>query len=701
MTAAFPIAQETLESAAEARWEWAGYALSDPWFLLCIPLAIGAALVGSAAKRYAPGRVPSIGTQLPRSLRQRMLWVPDAVRFIAVVLVVLALARPLRGDVELTSTSEGVDIVMLLDRSSSMEKRENPGRQSPRRFDVARAVMSAFATRRMNDVEGASDNVGLIGFAKYPELLCPFTLDSDALNGVLAEIDTVRRRDMDGTGIGLAVAKAVDVLKNSEAESRVVILLTDGEETIGKIMPMAAAQMAAEEGVKLYSVFAGPKFVVRATLRSSQPRIRVPVPVGDLPEMAKMTGGKFFHAETAEELEDVYEAIEELERTEREEQRFAEHFDLYRAVPLPGDPAVPVRLALDIHLGPEVAVSEPGFLGFEILRPTYTVLLAFVPLLLVLGFMALAARRRGLRQIVHERHATRFLPGYSVTRARLRVLFACAAVLFLGLSMLGPVRGFTLREVERKGLDLVVCLDTSRSMLVEDKKPNRLERAKDQIRLLLDKLGNDRAALLAFSGDVRREAPLTRDRQTMRWFLDSASPSDNLEGGTDLGGALEAALELFDGRTGAHEAIILLTDGEDLQERGLEVAEEAAKRGIRIYVVGMGTRSGGKIPTDRGGFVRDEDGQEVVSALDGTTLEAIAAATDGAYLSIEDHPLPLEEIYQKRISHLEGRSLENGKERIPHDRYQWPLVLALLCMLGETSLRERRSKDRRSTEGKR
>ncbi|MCP3919237.1 MAG: VWA domain-containing protein [bacterium] len=323
------VVQEALESTAEARLEWAGYALSDPWFLAVVPVAVCAAALGLARRRYAPGRVPSLAAGLPRTLRQRLLWIPDVVRFVALVLVIFALARPLRGNVEMTSTSEGIDIVMLLDRSSSMEKRENPSRQSPRRFDIARDVMSAFATRRMNDVEGASDNVGLIGFAKYPELLCPFTLDSDALNGVLAELDTVRRRDMDGTGIGLAVAKSVEVLKNSEAKSRVVILLTDGEETIGKIMPMAAAQMAAEQGVKVYTVFAGPRYVVRSTLMSSQPRIKVPVPVGDLPEIAEMTGAEFFHAETAEELEEVYTAIEDLERTEREEQRFAEHFDLY------------------------------------------------------------------------------------------------------------------------------------------------------------------------------------------------------------------------------------------------------------------------------------------------------------------------------------------------------------------------------------
>jgi len=168
------------------------------------------------------------------------------------------------------------------------------------------------------------------------------------------------------------------------------------------------------------------------------------------------------------------------------------------------------------------------------------------------------------------------------------------------------------------------------------------------------------------------------DSETLRWFLGGLSPKDNLVGGTDIGGALAHALDLFDGRTGAHEAIVLLTDGEDLEGRGLEVAREAAERGVHIYVVGMGTQVGGKIPDGERGFVRDESGKEVVSALDGSTLESIAEVSGGAYLPATAAALPLEEIYEKRIALLEGRLLHEGKERIHQDRYQWPLVLALV-----------------------
>ncbi len=330
------------------------------------------------------------------------------------------------------------------------------------------------------------------------------------------------------------------------------------------------------------------------------------------------------------------------------------------------------------------------FLGFSLLRGEWWFWLLAVPVLLFVALWGIAARRRDLRRLVAPRHLDRLAPRASRWLALTRVLLATAATLFLALAIVGPVRGYSLRDVERKGLDLVICLDTSRSMLVEDLRPSRLERAKREIAGLLQMLEGDRVAVLAFAGDVRFVAPLTHDRSTLSSFVATLSPKDNLLGGTNLGAALTKALELFDGRTGAHEAVVLLTDGEDLEGEGLKVAATAAERGIRVYVVGMGTAEGGKISDGSSGFVRDETGAEVISSLDSTTLERIADLTGGAYLSVSQAVLPLEEMYQKRMSRLEAQTLWAGRERIPHDRYQWPLVLALFCMVVEGTMRERK-----------
>jgi Ca-activated chloride channel family protein len=339
-----------------------------------------------------------------------------------------------------------------------------------------------------------------------------------------------------------------------------------------------------------------------------------------------------------------------------------------------------------------------SFLGFDILRPGLLAVAAAGPLVLTFGWLGLRARARARGRLVASAQMLRFLPRFSENRARLRVLLAASAALFLGLALVGPVRGYTLREVRRRGLDLVLCVDTSRSMLVQDLKPDRLTRARREVAGLLDKLKGDRAAILAFAGDVRDVAPLTHDRVTLKAFAATLNPEDNLRGGTDIGGVLEHALSLFDGRTGAHEAIVVITDGEDLEGQGLEVAKKAHERGIHVYLVGMGTPEGGKIPDGQHGFVKDDDGKEVVSKMDDRSLAAIAEATGGAYLAADASPIPLEELYEKRISKLEGRDLFAGKERIPHDRFQWPLVLAAACMLGEAGLRERRPAERKPAE---
>ncbi len=331
--------------------------------------------------------------------------------------------------------------------------------------------------------------------------------------------------------------------------------------------------------------------------------------------------------------------------------------------------------------------------GFDLLRPAQLIWVLAAVLLLVVALLSLAARRRDRAKLVAARHMARFLPNYSEGRAVARVVLATTGVLLLAVALSGPVRGWTMRAVQRRGLDLVVCIDTSHSMLVRDVRPDRLSRALREVGGLIDRLEGDRVALLAFSGDAREVAPLTHDRTTLRALLERVTPDDNVVGGTDLGAALQRALSLFDGRTGAHEAIVLLTDGEDLSGHGLDVARAAAEAGIRIYVVGMGTGQGGKIPlvdeAGRESFLADGEGAEVISALDGSSLEQIASVTGGDYLAATRSAAPLEELYQMRISRLEGRDLQGGKEWVPHDRFQWLLVLALSCMLLESGLRER------------
>jgi len=351
-----------------------------------------------------------------------------------------------------------------------------------------------------------------------------------------------------------------------------------------------------------------------------------------------------------------------------------------------------------------IASLEPSgalaLLGFDLLRPTLAVALALVPLVLVAGLLEHVGRRRRRAALADPGLVERVVAERSRVKGGVKLAAELIGLALVVLALLGPTRGFTLQPVEQRSLDLVVCIDTSRSMLAEDVGPNRLERAKREVRGLLNELAGDRVGLLAFSGDVREVAPLTRDTAALEGLLDEALPEANRFGGTNLGAALERALEIFDGRTGANEAIIVLTDGEDLEGRGREVAERAQSQGIRVFVVGVGTPDGAKIPVEdgRGGvsFLRDSEGVEVVSRLDRDSLDAIAEVSGGAFLTTSDVATPLEEIYTKRIAQLGGTSTRSGEVRVPNDRYQWALMPGLACLLLAFGLGQRRYLARRS-----
>ena len=319
-------AGEAVRTTAEVRLPlWGELALADPLFLVALLLVPLVMWLGRARRRHASGNVPVLLDDAPRSLAQRLGWLPGLMQGAALVLVLIALSRPLRGNVISNTHTEGVDIVLLVDKSSSMEARARAN--APTRFDIVKEVVGDFAIRRMTDSEGASDNVCLISFALYPTLLCPFTLDVDAVRGILGELETEKRRELDATGYGIALAKAVDVLQESDSAERIVVLLTDGRENVEVIRPLEAAQLAAEHRVRVYTIYVGPKVIEQLSLLG--PPRRTTVDTSELERVAELTEGRFFHAEGKEDLEEVYNAIENLERTERTEESYAEHYDLY------------------------------------------------------------------------------------------------------------------------------------------------------------------------------------------------------------------------------------------------------------------------------------------------------------------------------------------------------------------------------------
>jgi Ca-activated chloride channel family protein len=252
----------------------------------------------------------------------------------------------------------------------------------------------------------------------------------------------------------------------------------------------------------------------------------------------------------------------------------------------------------------------------------------------------------------------------------------------LALATLEPSLGWTMVQVERRGVVVVICLDTSRSMNAQDLAPSRLERAKRDIKTLLPELVGDRLALVAFAGDAKTICPLTHDYGAFEALLRDLDDKATRRGGTNLGGALRAALVLLPADAEKTQCIMLLTDGEDLAGQGRAEAESARHRGVRVHAIGYGSAEGAKIPGDGDeGFLKDETGQDVVSRMDAEGLREVTRLTDGAYLMAAASPLPVLELYQKRIRPMEQRRFEAETRKRPHSRFQWMLIPGFLFLL--------------------
>jgi Ca-activated chloride channel family protein len=317
------------------------------------------------------------------------------------------------------------------------------------------------------------------------------------------------------------------------------------------------------------------------------------------------------------------------------------------------------------------------------------------PLLLVppLAWLLLLARDR-----VRARRAADVLgpraPVLSdVTPGRRRASRAlwAAALLLAVVALLQPLWGAGGQDAAPRGVDLVVCLDVSRSMLARDVEPSRIAAARAEIRSLAERASGDRIALVVFAGDAHLVAPLTHDLAAIAQLADLADTLSVERGGTDVGAALECALGALEAATGDHEAILLLSDGEDLGQRSLRAAEHCKARGVPVHSIGFGSERGSKVPVEGDGgetFLRDRAGREVVSALDTGALRAIADATGGTFAGVGQGSAVLPGLYEARILPAARESRDARADRA--NRFQWPLFAALAAWIASLAASPRR-----------
>lgn len=269
--------------------------------------------------------------------------------------------------------------------------------------------------------------------------------------------------------------------------------------------------------------------------------------------------------------------------------------------------------------------------------------------------------------------------------------------LILGvIALMQPQWGFEWKEVKRKGIDIVIAFDVSKSMMAEDVKPNRFEAAKREVKSFINSLKGDRVAIVAFAGGAFIQCPLTLDYGTAKLFIDHLNIGSVGRGGTDLGAAVVKSVEVFNGHEKKNRIMILITDGEDHASGMNEAIEAAKKSGVTIHAVGIGKLEGAPIPEDKNGagkaFMKDKKGSVVLSKRNDHALTKLADATGGIADSIGSGRFPLETIYKEKIANLTGQSLDESRTKKYHNHFGLFLMLAWFALMIELIVPERKLK---------
>jgi Ca-activated chloride channel family protein len=309
---------------------------------------------------------------------------------------------------------------------------------------------------------------------------------------------------------------------------------------------------------------------------------------------------------------------------------------------------------------------------------------------LIVGVLVYAHRKRvaAAEKFVGRKMLVLLMPPQSVGRAWLKGVLLIAAFILTVIALAGPQFGVYFENVAQRGADCFICLDVSRSMLAEDVKPNRLERAKSDILDLLKKLSGDRVGLIVFAGKAVVKVPITTDDGFFRQSLEEVDSHSAPRGGTLIGDAIRKAMESLPMQADRDQAIVLITDGEDQESMPLEAARDAAERGIKIFTIGLGdSREGARIPVkDSSGsrtFVKDEQGEHW-SKVDGELLEKIALNSKGAYIPAGTRSYDLGEVYEKHLAGLSRSEDKDKQQRLRYrEQYQVFLAFALALLAAE------------------
>jgi Ca-activated chloride channel family protein len=322
---------------------------------------------------------------------------------------------------------------------------------------------------------------------------------------------------------------------------------------------------------------------------------------------------------------------------------------------------------------------------FRFAHTYYFYLLLLIPLFVAAFILFLVWRRKALNRFGNRVVIQKLMPEFSNAKLILKIILLLVAYVFLVIAIAGPQTGSKLEDVKRKGIDLMIALDVSNSMLAEDIKPNRLGRAKQAISRLIDNLEGDRIGIVVFAGKAFIQLPITTDYGAAKMFLSTINTNIITTQGTVIADALEMAASSF-GESKHNKAIVIITDGEDHQGNVLEQTEGATKKGINIYTIGMGSAEGSPIPIYNGnvqtGYKKDREGNTIITRLDETLLQRMASIGNGIYVRANNSETGLQKIFEE-INKIQKTEIESRQFSDYENRFQYFLAITLIFLIFE------------------
>lgn len=331
---------------------------------------------------------------------------------------------------------------------------------------------------------------------------------------------------------------------------------------------------------------------------------------------------------------------------------------------------------------------------FRFANPDYMYLLLLLPVIILLYIVNEIRKRRARRRLGNINLVGNLIPELSDARPVVKFILQLLAVV-MGIIMLArPQFGSKIEDVKKQGVEVIIALDVSNSMLSEDIQPDRLTRAKQAISRLVDNLDNDRIGLIVFAGDAYTQIPVTTDYVSAKMFLSTISPQMVPKQGTAIGAAISLGIRSFSPGEEKSKAMIIITDGENHEDDPVSRAEEASKAGIVIHTIGIGSTGGVPVPVFNNGkkeYLKDIDGNTVISKLDEDILKKIAMSTDGNYVRASNSNIGLDQIFRD-IKKMRKQEIESTMYTEYNDQFQTFAAIALFLLIAEFIIMERKNR---------